>query len=243
MEKEQPMSEEVLVKSGIEESQEKEEGGEPTIKAGSLEDLDELVKVDKDAFPPNWPDDLVLKEDQFKSCLETFPEGFFVASLNSRIVGYIAVTIIQLDLEQETPNWYQLTDNGYIKKSHNNSGNTVTGVSLAVDREFQKKGIGEALTLQVVKIFSQYENIERGIIGSRLPGLVESGLGVNEYYEKVKKREINDPTATFYLNMGFEPVKLAKDFIKDPPSGNWALIMKMEKSDAFRYFSLLNEST
>ena len=199
------------------------------IRNGNLKDVDALVEVDRSAFPDDWPADLVLTREQFEGCITTFPEGFSVALLDGKIVGYVAITIIELDLEGEIPSWYKLTDNGRIVKTHNPDGNVITGVSLCVDRRVQNRGIGIQLVAQIATRFNDHPNIESGIIGSRISGFRDSGKSIEAYFQGIKDGDIEDPVVSFYMRVGFRPIKAVKNFLHDPESNDWAVIMQVTR--------------
>lgn len=205
------------------------------IRRGELADLDALVETDRRAFPEGWPEDLVLTREQLGGCIKTFPEGFSVAVLDGSIVGYVATTIIELDLNGEIPSWYVLTDNGCIVNSHNPGGNIITGVSLCVDRRVQQRGIGLRLVAEISRRFSEYPNIECGIIGSRISGFSESGISIEEYIEGIQKGDFADQVLNFYLGVGFEIVKPVPKFLHDPESCDWAVIMRITREQLKRY--------
>lgn len=198
------------------------------IRCARENDIAKLIRVDREAFLDDWPKELLLTEDYFKTWLEVFPEGFFVASLDDKPVGYAAVEIIEHNIENPIPSWYKATDNGFIRRTHNPSGNTVYGVSIAVSRRCSIIRVGKKLMESAIKKFIRNRNLRYGVVGSRVPGYYKAAkqMTIEEYvYAKRRNRQAIDPLVAFYQRCGFRIVKILPNYIEDPFSQNYGVLM------------------
>lgn len=195
------------------------------IRHAEKKDIEELVRVDKEAFSNDW----FLPREYYEAWLEVFPEGFFVASLGGQLVGYASVEIIQHDINNPIPTWYEATDNGFIRKTHNPSGNTVYGVSFGVARFAPQHYIGKKLIRAAINEFIETKECgECGVIGSRIPNYhkIANQMTVEEYvYAKRKNGFSIDPLVTFYQRCGFRIVKILPNYIEDLFSLNYGVLM------------------
>jgi len=69
-----------------------------------------------------WGLDNAASEEMFESRIETFAEGTLLAFCGANLVGVIVTEIVNYDTERYSYSWYEITDNGFIKKSHNADG-------------------------------------------------------------------------------------------------------------------------
>src|SRR5918996_1278377 len=104
-------------------------------------DLDECFLVETSGFPPEE----AATRETIKLRLETFPQGFFVAELNGRVVGTkYFVNSGATDKED--------TSDEELKQliGHNSHGKNMVVFALAVLPEFQKRGISRQLMARFV---------------------------------------------------------------------------------------------
>ncbi|MCX7845709.1 MAG: ribosomal protein S18-alanine N-acetyltransferase [Dictyoglomaceae bacterium] len=91
------------------------------IREFNLKDLDGVLEIEKLSFPKD-----AYSKSLFKGFYKIFPEGFFVAEIDNKIVGYIF---------------------GYI---HNDRGEIV---SISVHPSYRRLGIGRKLMKTLLSIF------------------------------------------------------------------------------------------
>lgn len=167
----------------------------------------------------------------FKSRIKTFPEGTLVAVIGNKVVAVVATEIINYNPEKKTLNWYEITDNGYIKKTHNPKGDSLYGVDLSVHPSFQNKGIGKKLMVAVGKLAIKY-NLKRGFLGARIPNYYKYAHKIKvEDYVKITEKggEIPpDPELMFYQQLGLKMVKVIPNYFNDPESLNYGVLFVWE---------------
>lgn len=100
---------------------------QPFIRPFQRSDLDCVCYIESRSFPEPW------SELQFKFLHRKNPNGFLVAILNGKVVGYI-VAEVAMRLE---PRKFRFKKRGHI-------------LNIAVYPEFRRKGIGEALVEAII---------------------------------------------------------------------------------------------
>ena len=201
------------------------------IRKATVDDIPGILEVERIA----WGKDKAATEEMFKSRIKTFPEGILVAVSNEKIVGVIATEIVNYN--GYVKNWYELTDNGFIKRTHNPKGDTLYGVDLSVHPFYQKKGIGKKLMESIGKLAIKY-NFKKGILGGRIPNYHKFADKINaEDYVKITNKKNPwdippDPELLFYRKeywkVGLKIVKIIPNYFKDPESLNCGVLLVWE---------------
>ena len=186
------------------------------------EDINNILTVEAEV----WPRNLRAKREQFISRINLFPEGTLVAEdvLEKNIVGVVATEILNYDLDDPIPTWNEVTDNGFIKKTHNPNGNTLYGVDLSVSRF--ANSASKSLIVHIAKLIIR-KRLEQGILGARVPRYYKhsKGMSIEDYvYGKRKKRPF-DPELAFYKRIGLEIVGILPNYIEDPESCNYGVLL------------------
>lgn len=192
--------------------------------------FDEIVKTEKES----WPPELRASKEKFISRLHTFEKGFFVARVDGRIKGITTSQIVNYPPNGET--WNEITDNGFIKNTHNPSGNALYVVSIGVARDVQGMGIG-SLLLGAQKELTKEFGLNYLFLGARIPGYLkycrEHGEIPVESYLVLKndKNEPVDPEIRFYRRNGLEVAKITSDFESDRESRDYGIVMLWENKE------------
>lgn len=197
------------------------------IRRAEIEDIPQILEVEKAA----WGEKNAANWEMFESRIKTFPEGTLVAVSGDKIVGVVATEIVNYNPEEKTLNWYEITDNGYIKKTHNPKGDSLYGVDLSVHPLYQNKGVGKKLMVAVGKLAIKY-NLKRGFLGARIPNYYKYAQKIKvEDYVKITEegKEIPpDPELMFYRKLGLKIVKIIPNYFSDPESLNYGVLFVWE---------------
>ena len=191
------------------------------IRQARIEDIDEILAVEEEA----WPEGLRATREQFFSRIEVFPEGTLVAEIDGAIVGVVATEILKYDLKHPIPTWEEATDSGFIKKSHNPNGDTLYGVDLSVSRF--ANNASKALMIAVGKLIIRL-NLKQGILGARIPRYHKFAhqVKVEEYVYGRRNNRPFDPELFFYTKLGLEIVSILPNYIKDPESCDYGVLLR-----------------
>ena len=199
------------------------------IRQAKIKDIPEILEIEKRA----WGERGAATKEMFESRIETFPEGTLVAEIDGKIVGVVATEIVNYDLDKNAYSWYEITDNGYIKNSHNPKGDTIYGVDLSVAPFYQGLKVGSKLLEVIGKLAIKY-NIKQGMLGGRMPGYYKyaNKMSVEEYInatvetdETEKSVKPLDPEINFYKKAGLKIIKIIPNYYNDPESLNYGVLL------------------
>ena len=107
------------------------------IRNVTCSDLEQVTALENACFPPAE----AAAKEAFAYRIKTFPERFFVAELDGKIIGIINGCAS----DQMT-----ITDDLFEPQGHEPDGKNQMIFGLAVHPNFQRKGIGAALMEQMV---------------------------------------------------------------------------------------------
>ncbi len=192
------------------------------IRKAKLKDLPEIIRVEKEA----WPEGTEATEKMFRSRIETYPEGVYVAVYQGKIIGVVAFELIYYDLNNPITSWKEATDNGMIKNSHKKDGDTIFGVDLTASPN-APRGTGTRLLVEVGRQAIS-KNLKRGILGGRLPKYKDYADKMTpEEYLKAKNEngEPLDPEVRFYKRAGLKIEKILPNYFEDPDSLNYGVLL------------------
>ena len=180
----------------------------------------------------SWGEELAATEEMFRARLEVFPKGVFVALMGERLVGVVVTEILaNYDLAKPTPKWLATTDNGFIRGSHDPKGDTFFGVDLSTVLDVDRAEVGTML-VERERLLLQDLGLKRGVLGSRIPAYhrFAGKMPVEEYVwaRDPQTGLLLDWQLNFYSQMGFAPVKIMPDYIEDPESMNFGVIVVWE---------------
>lgn len=103
------------------------------VRQASLEDLDDVVRIEKICFPRSE----AATRESFEGRLKAFPESFFVAELDGKMLGFINGSVIEGEI---------IRDEFYSDISfHNPAGDYQSVFGLDVLPEYRGKGIAATL--------------------------------------------------------------------------------------------------
>ncbi|MCL7747574.1 GNAT family N-acetyltransferase [Halalkalibacter alkaliphilus] len=195
------------------------------VRPYTLDDFEGLLDVQKEAFPPPFPEDLWWSRDQIKAHVTTFPEGALLAELDNVVVGSATSLLITYDGKPHT--WEEVADDGYIQKSHNPAGDSLYGIDLCVRPSYRGKGIAGAL-YEARKETVRKLGLKRFMAGCRIPNYHEYAkhLDVDSYVKAVEKGEIKDLVLTFMLKQGLRPLQVMSNYLEDEESLDYAVLVE-----------------
>ncbi|WP_191991911.1 GNAT family N-acetyltransferase [Bacillus aerolatus] len=189
-------------------------------------DFDGLIQIQRECFPPPFPEDLWWSKEQLNSHVHFFPEGAICVEVDGEIAGSMTCLLVDFRPDDPPHTWEEITDNGFIR-SHKPDGNTLYVVDISVKPASRKLGLGK-LMMQAMYQTVVHLNLDRLLGGGRMPGFSRyaSQMNAEEYVQKVVSGELKDPVVTFLLNCGRLPVRLEENYLEDEESLNWAALME-----------------
>jgi GNAT superfamily N-acetyltransferase len=186
--------------------------------AQSMEDLIRAVYE----VPADVPiDDLGV--EQFRSHIEIFPEGQFVAldTATNGVVGTSTNMLMQFDLSQPfLKPWLETVDDGWLT-THDPNGEWLYGAETSVHADYRGMGIGRQLTDVRLELVRAY-NLRGMVAGSAIIDYhkVADEVSAEQYWRDVVAGRRYDTNLTKQLKMGFEALALLPGYVPGEP---WTL--------------------
>jgi len=189
-----------------------------------IEEIDKVAELEKEI----WPEGTRASKEKFQSRFEVFPQGFFVAYKDGKLIGASTSEIINYDSENPPTSWEEITDNGWIKRTHDENGNALYVVSVGA---VSRSGGGSAL-ISAQKDLVKKLGLDFLVLGARIPGYDkycrEKGeINIKEYVKlKRSDGELLDPELRFYTRNGLKLNKIMPNYMEDDKeSRNYGAIM------------------
>ena len=194
------------------------------IRNAKEQNLNEIVELENEI----WPEGTRATRDKFESRLKLFQQGFFLAYKNGNIIGASTSEKIDYNPLNLPKSWEQITDNGYIKATHNPEGNAIYVVSIGAK---SRSGGGSALVKAQKKLVEKL-GLKYLVLGARIPGyndytIKKGEISIEEYVQlKRDDGEILDSELRFYTRNGLKLIKIAPNYMEDDnESKNYGAIM------------------
>ena len=188
-----------------------------------MKDYDQLVELQSKCFPgmKTW------SKEQVESQIKNFQAGQICVEYKGKLIGSSSSLIIDFDEYGEAHSWSDISDKGMIT-NHDDEGDTLYGIEIMVDPEYQGMKIGRRL-YKARKDLAKNLNLKRIIIGGRIPNYHKHSdkLTVHQYVEKVMSKKLHDPVLTFQLANGFVLKRIITDYLTgDSESRGYAILLE-----------------
>lgn len=189
-------------------------------------DFPGLINVQKQSFPPPFPEELWWNTEQLLNHITLFPDGALCIEIEGEVVGSMTSLLVDFNDKHAQHTWEEITDNGYIR-THNPAGKTLYVVDISVSPPYRKLGLGKWLMFSMYEVVI-HKGFERLLGGGRMPGYHKKRkeMTPEDYLESVVKGEIKDPVITFLLRCGRTPVQVVENYLEDEESCNYAALME-----------------
>ena len=195
------------------------------LKHLEFDDYVELKEVMIKAYPemeyPYWSEKAISK------LLKVFPEGQICIKVNGKVAGAALSIIVDYKKIGDNHNYEQITGN-YTFKTHTYDGNILYGIDVFVSPDYRGMRLGRRL-YDARKELCENLNLEGIVAGGRIPNYLKYSkeLSPREYIEKVKEKEIYDPTLAFQLANDFHVKKILEKYLEgDKESKEFATLLK-----------------
>ena len=189
----------------------------------TLDDVEGIVRLDNEVWP-EFPATTGMITERIKN----FPRGNIVALVDGEIVGYLAVQLMDYDLlDPKALSWNELTNFGTTIGTHNPKGKVIFGMADSVSPRFRNLGIAISLVLSGWRIGVE-QNVIGCVLGSRIPDYHKhkSQFTVDEYIRQRREDgKFLDAGLRLYASDGFKPIKVVPNYINDPESDNYGVLV------------------
>lgn len=174
---------------------------------------------------PTWEE--FWTKEQIKKLLSIFPEGQLAILVNDKVVGVALSIIVDYTQFGNDHTYEQITAQDTFS-THDPRGDVLYGIEIFIHPEFRGMRLGRRL-YDARKELCENLNLKSIVFGGRIPKYNEYAdqMGPKEYIQKVRHREIYDPTLTFQLSNDFHPLKVLKNYAAgDKDSLEYAVLLE-----------------
>jgi predicted amidohydrolase len=166
------------------------------------------------------------KEESIKRLIEKFPDGQVVVTHNGMVVGCALSIIVHYEKFSDQHTYRDITGH-FSFETHEPQGDTLYGIEVFVNPNFRGMRLARRL-YDARKVLCERLNLKMIIAGGRIPKyhMYADELSPRQYIQKVKNRELYDPTLTFQLSNDFQVKKVIRNYLpEDEESKGYATLL------------------
>jgi GNAT superfamily N-acetyltransferase len=172
---------------------------------------------------------------QYYKHLEVFPEGQFTAidtANGNKPVGATSTLRVNFDFNHPKHEFMVMIDNGWIAGTHNPNGEWLYGADLMVHPDYWRRGIAKQLYTARFELVRKL-GLRGQIAGGLIPGYYRYAdkYSIAEYVQKVVADELQDPTLSAQLKVGFHYVATLYNYLHDESSHNGSALIAWDNPD------------
>lgn len=214
--------------------QEGEQAEQVYIRNYKPQDFAAIRAIERECYPPPFPERDLWDDEQLTKHVETFPEGAICAEYRGQIVGSVTTLIIN-DRNGMAYDWDYMTNEGLLMGRHDPEGNTLYVADMIVSPHNRLLGVGR-LFMQAIYFLVIELELERVLGAVRMPGYhqVAKEMSPDDYLAEVMAGVRRDPVITFMLKCGRKPVRVIQNYCDDHLSCNCAVLMEWKNPFLYR---------
>src|SRR5436309_1213779 len=191
------------------------------------EHAQQLEELQRTCFP-TLADAERFKAAHYLKHIDLFPDGQFVVLDGDRVVGATTTLRLHFDFDHVDHTFADLIQGGWLT-SHEPGGDWLYGADVGIDPSYRRRGLATALyaarqeTVWRLRLRGQ---VTAGMI--RDYGAVKDRMSPDDYYRGVVERRLTDSTLSMQLSVGFEARALLANYLNDPSSGNYSVLLVLD---------------
>jgi len=167
------------------------------------------------------------REPTIRRLISLFPEGQIAVAVNGKVVGCALSIIVDYDKFGDDHTYEEITGY-YTFSTHNPKGNVLYGIEVFVHPEYRGMRLARRL-YDARKVICEQLNLRGIVAGGRIPNYdkYSDKLTPREYIDKVRYKEIYDPTLTFQISNDFTVKKILRNYLpSDEASHGFATLLQ-----------------
>lgn len=193
----------------------------------TMDDYHQLKNSMQKAYS-NWQG-AYWSEPHIEKLLKIFPKGQFVVVADDVVVGSALSIIVDYHKFGDEHSYLDITGN-YSFDTHAPKGDVLYGIEVFIRPDYRGYRLGRRL-YDARKELCEELNLRAIIFGGRIPNYYKHAdqIKPREYIEKVKTKDIYDPTLTFQLSNDFHVKKLLINYMPgDKESMDYATLLQWD---------------
>ena len=194
------------------------------VRSLSKKDYNDLKKSMSEAYHGVGE---VWTRENIIDLIDVFPEGQLCVEVNGHVVACALSIILDSKKSNIYDSYYEIIDDGKFSK-HDYEGDTLYGIEVFVHPDYRSLRLGRRL-YDSRKELCEELNLKSIVAGGRIPNYYNYAeeMSPRVYIEKVKRKEIYDPTLTFQLSNDFHVKKILKNYLpEDNESREFATLLE-----------------
>jgi GNAT superfamily N-acetyltransferase len=192
-----------------------------------LEHAPQLEELQRVCFP-TLDDRERFKAAHYRQHVELFEDGQCVVLDGDRVVGATSTVRRHFDFQHVDHTFADIIQGGWLS-SHQPTGDWLYGADVGVDPAYRGRGLGTALYAarqETVWRLGLKGQVTAGMI--RDYGAVKDRISAAQYYAEVIEGRRKDSTLSMQLGVGFEPRALLANYLNDPASDNYGVLLVLD---------------
>lgn len=197
--------------------------GKFLIRTATFADVSQMREVQLSCFPSLAKHEL-LNEAHYTNHIKLFPEGQLVVTDGAKIIASSSTLRMRFPNLEHT--FMEATDNLWITNSHLPNGDWLYQFDMGVLPEYRGLKLSRKLynaQQEMVKALGMKGQITVGMTIGYLN--YKEKYTIQEYCEKLKNFELEDPTVTPQRRAGFQWVTPIYNYVDDASAGNCSVLM------------------
>lgn len=169
------------------------------------------------------------KEDAIKELIRIFPEGQIAVTVNGKVVGCALSIVVDYARFGDHHSYEQITGR-YSFRTHDPKGDVLYGIEVFVHPDFRGMRLARRM-YDARKLLCEKLNLRAIVAGGRIPNYEQYAdqMTPRQYLDKVRAKEIYDPTLTFQLANDFHVKKILRDYLPyDRQSKGFATLIQWD---------------
>jgi predicted amidohydrolase/ribosomal protein S18 acetylase RimI-like enzyme len=190
-----------------------------------MSDFQNLSHSMKEAYE-NWTGGW-WAEGQIQTLIDIFPQGQLVIVADDEIAGCALSLIVDYDKFGDNHSYPEITGD-YTFSTHDSDGDVLYGIEVFIKPDFRGLRLGRRL-YDARKELCENLNLEAVVFGGRIPNFHKYSKELNprQYIERVRLKQIYDPTLSFQLSNDFHVNKVLKNYMPgDGESKDYAVLLE-----------------
>jgi predicted amidohydrolase/GNAT superfamily N-acetyltransferase len=207
-----------------------------------VQDYQELKKSMKSAYTDM--DEDYWDANSIKKLIRIFPEGQICVTVNDEVVGCALAIIVDYKKYGDNHTYKQITGNSTFK-THDDNGDILYGIDIFIHPNYRGLRLARRL-YEARKALCEKLNLKSIIAGGRIPNYqkYQNELTPRQYIDKVRYKEIYDPTLSFQLANDFHVRKVLRNYLpEDSRSKGYATLIEWNNVYYEEISSVINHKT